>query len=68
MTEQQQPDDDSYPAHWGYSDSGLRSSDGAAGSPIANMNSGMGFDAEYSPTDDTAAYPRHWGYNRSENR
>ena len=59
MTEPQQPDDNSYPASWGYHDSGYRSSDEPAASPIANMSSGMGFPVDYTPKDETA-YPAHW--------
>ena len=60
MTKPQPDDDSSYPAHWGYHDSGHRSSDDPiAGSPIAGMSSGMGYaDDHQSPHPD--AFPPHW--------
>jgi hypothetical protein len=58
MTEPQQPDPTDYPPHWGYHDSGHRSSAEPA-SPVRPTTSGMGFPNDYQPTDDTP-YPAHW--------
>jgi hypothetical protein len=60
MTEQQ-PDDDSYPTHWGYHGT-VREASGSTEpqASIAGMTSGTGFD-DHKPTADTdTSYPAHW--------
>jgi hypothetical protein len=53
MTEQQ-PEPESYPPSWGYH----RTVEAA--NPIANLTSGMGFDADDTPDADPDSFPPSW--------